>query len=127
MITDFVRSCREVTQNKLYMTLYPDPLKDHHYYRFGVDIDAVTDEIDYFVIPVYDLHYSVTYWLETLAWGFQDMLKKPFLIELYACDLDPKKLAKATQVAQHYADGVLFAYARNAEYVEHVLSILEED
>ncbi|OUM87929.1 MAG: hypothetical protein BAA01_10820 [Bacillus thermozeamaize] len=126
VITDFVRSCREATKNRLYMTLYPDPLKVHHYHRFGVDIDAVSKYVDCFVIPVYDLHYSVTYWLETLAWGFRDMLKKPFLIELYACDLDPHKLAKATQVARHYADGVLFAYPRNAEYVQNVLSILKK-
>jgi len=124
VITDFVRTCREMTDNQLYMTLYPDPIKHHHYVRFGVDIDAILPYIDCFVVPLYDLHYSVTYWLEAMAWGFRDMLQKPFLIELYACDTDPKRLAKATQVAQHYADGVLFAYARKAEDIERVLDLV---
>jgi len=124
VITEFVKTCREATRNRLYMTLYPDPIKEHHYFRFGIDVDAVADYVDCFVVPIYDLHYSVTYWLETLAWGFKDMLPKPFFIELYACDIEPKKLAKATQVAQHYADGVLFAYARKTEDITEVLDLM---
>lgn len=63
----------------------------------------------------------------TAGWGFKDALKKPFFIELYACDVEPKKLAKATQVAQHFADGVLFAYARKTEDVAQVLDLLREN
>lgn len=124
VITEFIRTCRKQTRNPLYMTLYPDAIKQHHYVRFGVDIDAIQPYIDGFVVPLYDLHYSVTYWLESLAWGFRDMLQKPLYIELYACVTEPKRLAKATQVVQHYADGVLFAYARKADDVARVLELV---
>jgi hypothetical protein len=59
--------------------------------------------------------YSTTYWLEILAKGFVDALDVPLSIELYAVDVDIDDLAKAAEVAEEYADAVLFGYdASNA-------------
>jgi hypothetical protein len=59
--------------------------------------------------------YSTTYWLEILAKGFVDELDSPFSIELYAVDVDIDDLVHATEVADEYAESVLFGYdASNA-------------
>ncbi|ADU52120.1 hypothetical protein Tmar_2039 [Thermaerobacter marianensis DSM 12885] len=107
----------------LSLTLYPDPYGDHQFRRFGLDLAQLAPLVDFFVVPIYDLHYSTTYWVETLAWGFRDLLGAvPFVVELYALNVDRKALLKAARVADAYADGILLAYERAPEAVR----ILEE-
>lgn len=111
------------SQPVLSLTLYPDPYGDHQFRRFGVDVAHLAPLVDFFVVPIYDLHYSTTYWVETLAWGFRDLLgSTPFVVELYALNVDRKALLKAARVADAYADGILLAYERAPEAV----AILEE-
>lgn len=126
VITEFVRDCREAVSQPLYMTLYPDPLKSHLKRRFGVDVDAISPYIDCFVIPLYDIHYGVTYWIESIAWAFQEMTDKPTLIELYVGGVETRRLVKAAEVARHYSQGILFAYPRNAEEVTAALTLLKD-
>jgi hypothetical protein len=115
VITDFVREARRRIPGDLYLTLYPDPYPGHVYERAGLDIEALTEYVDEFVVPLYDMAYSTTYWLEILARGFEDVLEKPFNIELYAVDLDIDNLIDATEVASEYGERVLFGYdASNA-------------
>lgn len=107
----------------LSLTLYPDPYGDHQFRRFGVDVAQLAPLVDFFVVPIYDLHYSTTYWVESLAWGFRDLLgDTPFVVELYALNVDRKALLKAARVADAYADGILLAYERAPE----ALAVLEE-
>jgi hypothetical protein len=97
------------------MTLYPDPYPGHLHERAGIDLDAVAEYVDEFVVPLYDLHYGTTYWLEILATGFEDALSKPFSVELYAVDVDVDDLIHASEVAGEYGESVLFGYdASNA-------------
>jgi len=115
IITEFVAAARERVPGTLSLTLYPDPYPGHLEARSGVAVDEISPYVDEFVVPVYDMAYSTTYWLEILAKGFIDRLDTPFSIELYAVDVDIDNLVKAAEVAAEYAETVLFGYdASNA-------------
>jgi hypothetical protein len=110
VITEFVAEAREHVPGKLYMTLYPDPYPGHLETRSGIDVDALAEYVDEFVVPVYDMAYETTYWIEVIAKGFADRLSTPFSIELYAINIDVDNLIHATEVAESYADTVIFGY-----------------
>ncbi len=109
-ITDFVAEARERVPGDLYLTLYPDPYPGHLDARSGLDIEALSEYVDEFVIPIYDMAYETTYWVEVIAKGFQDRLDTPFSIELYAINIDVDNLIKVMDVADEYANSVLFGY-----------------
>ena len=116
VITEFVAEASSRIPGKTYLTLYPDPYPGHLYERAGLDIEALESCVDEFVIPLYDMAYSTTYWLEIIASGFQTLLETPFSIELYAVDLDIDNLIHATEVAEAYGEDVFFGYdASNAQ------------
>ena len=110
VITDFVAEARERVPGDLYLTLYPDPYPGHLDERSGLDLDALSEYVDEFVVPIYDMAYETTYWVEVIAKGFQDRLEKPFSIELYAINIDVDNLIKVMEVADEYAESVLFGY-----------------
>jgi len=110
VITEFVAEARERVPGRLYMTLYPDPYPGHLEERSGIDVDALSAYVDEFVVPIYDMAYETTYWLEVIASGFEDRLDTPFSIELYAINIDVDNLIHATEVAEEYATAVLFGY-----------------
>ncbi|MFC7203648.1 hypothetical protein ACFQJC_08985 [Haloferax namakaokahaiae] len=118
VITQFVREATDRIPGRTYFTLYPDPYPGHLYRRAGLDIEALSEYVDEFVIPLYDTNYGTTYWLETIARGFESLLEPydvAFSIELYAVDVDVDQLIHAAEVADHYAKDVLFGYdASNA-------------
>ena len=110
VITQFVARARERIPGKLYLTLYPDPYPGHLEQRSGIDVNALAEYVDEFVIPLYDMAYSTTYWLEVIATGFRDRLDAPFTIELYAINIEMDNLVHAMEVADEYAATVLFGY-----------------
>ena len=110
VITDFVQNAADRIPGRTYMTLYPDPYEGHLYERAGIDLDAIEEYVDEFVVPLYDTHYGTTYWLETIASGFVDRLDTPLSIELYAVDVDIDDLIHAAEVAGEYGESVLFGY-----------------
>ncbi len=115
VITEFVGQARERVPGDLYLTLYPDPYPGHIYERAGLDVSALSEYVDEFVVPIYDMAYTTTYWLEIIASGFADALEKPFSVELYAVDVDIDNLIHAAEVADEYGESVLFGYdASNA-------------
>jgi hypothetical protein len=115
VITEFVAEARERVPGEMSLTLYPDPYPGHLEARSGVAVDDITEYVDEFVVPIYDMAYSTTYWLEILAKGWRDRLSTPFSIELYAVNVDVDDLSKAVEVAEEYAETVLFGYdASNA-------------
>lgn len=100
---------------KTYLTLYPDPYPGHLYERAGLDLDALAELVDEFVVPLYDTAYETTYWIETIAAGFEDAVDAPFSIELYAVNVDIENLLHAAEVAAEYGEDVFFGYeASNA-------------
>ncbi|WP_129116899.1 hypothetical protein [Halegenticoccus tardaugens] len=124
VITEFVAEATARIPGRTYLTLYPDPYPGHLYRRAGLDLDALAEHVDEFVVPLYDTHYGTTYWLETIARGFNSALDwspedpergTPFSVELYAVNVDVDDLVHATEVAEAYAKDVLFGYdASNA-------------
>ncbi|MEF8856790.1 MAG: hypothetical protein V5A16_05150 [Haloplanus sp.] len=118
VVTDFVGEVRDRVPGELYLTLYPDPYPGHLRARSGVDVEALAPLVDEFVVPIYDTAYGTTYWLETIAKGFESRLvdvDARLGIELYAVEVDVDALAHATAVAEAYADAVYFGYdASNA-------------
>ena len=120
VITEFVAEAADRIPGRTYLTLYPDPYPGHLYRRAGLDIEALAEYVDEFVVPLYDIHYGTTYWLETIVKGFRsllDPLDVPFAIELYAVDAEMEldDLIHATEVAECYAENVFFGYdASNA-------------
>jgi len=115
VITEFVADARERVPGRLFLTLYPDPYPGHLHSRSGIDVDAVGDHVDEFVVPIYDTAYGTTYWLEILASGFADRLSTPFSVELYAVQVDVENLVHAAEVAGAYGESVIFGYdASNA-------------
>jgi hypothetical protein len=115
VVTAFVAEAAERVPGRLYLTLYPDPYPGHLYERAGLDLSALAEHVDEFVVPLYDTHYGTTYWLETIARGFESALDRPFSVELYAVDVDVDDLIHAAEVAEASAKRVLFGYdASNA-------------
>ena len=115
VITEFVADAADRIPGRTYLTLYPDPYPGHLYRRAGLDLDALDELVDEFVVPLYDTHYGTTYWLETIAKGFESALSTPFSIELYAVNVDVDNLVHAAEVAETYANDVFFGYdASNA-------------
>ncbi len=115
VVTDFVAAAADRIPGRVYLTLYPDPYPGHLYERSGLDLDALAAHVDEFVVPLYDTHYGTTYWLETIAKGFQSALQTPFSVELYAVQVDVDDLIHAAEVAEAYANTVVFGYdASNA-------------
>ncbi|GAA0643931.1 hypothetical protein [Salarchaeum japonicum] len=110
VITEFVAEIRDRVPGRLYLTLHPDPYPGHLYERSGLDIEALSEYVDEFVVPLYDTNYGTTYWLETIASGFQSLLDTPFSVELYAVDIDIDNLLHAAEVAEEYAEDVFFGY-----------------
>jgi len=110
VITAFVAEATDRIPGKTFLTLYPDPYPGHLYERAGLDLEALSAHVDEFVVPLYDMAYSTTYWLEVIASGFADLLDGPFSVELYAVNVDVDDLIHATEVAREYGDSVLFGY-----------------
>ena len=110
VITEFVAEARERVPGDLILALHPDPYPGHLYDRSGIDLDAIEPLVEEFVVPLYDTSYGTTYWLESLASGFRDLLDSRLTVELYAVDVDVDALIKATTVAETYADEVCYGY-----------------
>ena len=124
VITQFVAEAAERIPGRVLLTLYPDPYPGHLRARAGLDLDRLAEHVDEFVVPLYDLEYGTTYWLETIARGFRSRLggdydvhgappETPFSLELYAVDVDVDNLIHATEVAETYAKDVFFGYDAN--------------
>jgi len=122
-IAEFVRQARE-RADAIHFTLYPDPFPGHLPRRFGVDPAVLNPWVDVYVVPIYDLHYATTYWLEILAGAFREILEKPFYIELYGLGVEQASLLRAAEVAQFYADGVIIAYDNNLTKIRTIQETL---
>ncbi len=110
IITEFVADAASRIPGRTYLTLHPDPYPGHLQERAGIDLTALEEHVDEFVVPLYDTHYGTTYWLETIARGFESVLDTPFSIELYAVDVGVEELIHATEVVAAYGEDVLFGY-----------------
>ena len=128
VLSNFVAAVRErAGARPLYLTLYPDPYPGHLARERGLDLQELAPLVDAFVVPLYDLAYSTTYWLEVLASGFRDLLgPHPWWAELYALGVPTPALTKAALVAGTYADGVLLAYGAKLPELQAVAAAVQK-
>lgn len=110
VIADFIADARDRVPGTLYLALYPDPYPGHLRKRTGIDVDLIDQYVDEYIIPIYDMAYTTTYWLEILASGFADTLDTPFSVELYAVQVKAGRLTDATVAASTESKHVLFGY-----------------
>ncbi|MFB6081976.1 MAG: hypothetical protein ABEJ67_04060 [Halanaeroarchaeum sp.] len=109
----FTATAAERIPGRTYFTLYPDPYPGHLERRNGIDVTALEPFVDEFVVPLYDTAYGTTYWLESLAKGFDSLLETPFSIELLAANVEVDDLVRAATVATAYAENVYFGFDAN--------------
>lgn len=110
VLTEFVADAAERVPGDLYLSLFPDPYPGHLFERAGLDLDALQQYVDEFVVSLYDPNYDTTYWLESITAGFADALDAPFGVELYAVDQEIDSLIAATETVDDYADHVYYGY-----------------
>jgi len=112
IVTEFVAQASKLVKENsksFSVTILPDPCFGKE--RYGEDFHALAEYVDFFSVPIYDLAYSTTYWLETLALDFSKQLKKPMYIELYASYPRPKlkNLLSAMACVSNYTNGIILA------------------
>jgi hypothetical protein len=111
-VTDLVAEASKTVKehNKSFsVTILPDPCFGKE--RYGEDFRALAKYVDFFLVPIYDLAYTTTYWLETLAYDFSKQLEKPLYIELYASNPGPetKNILSAMVAVAPYVDGIILS------------------
>jgi hypothetical protein len=107
-IESFIREVRASVTCGLGLTLEPDPC--HGKERFGLDLEKVSNYVDFISTPLY-MDYSIVYWLDIIANCFRRKISKPYFIELYAGHprAPTKHLVSALAVASGYADCVILS------------------
>lgn len=129
VVGDFVAHASKIVKGEsksFSVTLLPDPFFGKE--RYGEDLRRLEKYVDFFLVPIYDLAYSTTYWLETLAYGFHKQLESPFYIELYAADPGPKlkNLLAAIVAISDYVNGITLA-THNPDLIQEIQEKLAKD
>lgn len=125
VVSSFLEHAAAAIDGRVYLTLYPDPYPGHLRRRSGLDLSVADSLADEVVVPLYDLAYETTYWLEVIAAGFEDAISSADLgIELYGVDIEQANLVHAAEVAGAYAQSVYVAY--DAEAAHAVSAAVEE-
>ena len=81
-ITKFVQEAKTRVEGTFAVEIYPDPVLAKE--RFGIDLVAMAECVDYFHVPLSSRDYLTMYWVDMLARDFAALLKKPVVLELSA-------------------------------------------
>lgn len=106
-ITSFVETVRKRVPGDLYFTVHPDPYPGQLARRRGIDLDALDDVVDGFVVPLCATTYETTYWMEIIARGFDAAVESPITVQLSVTD-DPDEVDAAVAAVTPHADQVVF-------------------
>lgn len=114
---------RERISGECWLTLHPAPcILD----RFGLPPDLL-DEVDGVVVPIYDLTYRLTYWMDDILFALFRTVRKPIWIELYGVEPPPEGLARAlATVARYPVEGVVI-YGNDLNRIREVGTRLLDD
>ncbi len=125
VITDFVAAAAECVEGDLLATLYPDPYPGNLRERAGLEPSALAPFVDEFVVPLCDVGYGTTYWVESLARGFArelEGLAVDLTIQLSADGVDADRLVGLTQQLEAQADTIVYGtYPDDADTVRDVI------
>jgi len=108
-VTKFVQEAKARVKGTFAVEMYPDPVLAKE--RFGLDLNAIAEFVDYFHVPLSSRDYLTNYWVDTLARDFAASLKKPVVVELSAEMPTDEKLnallKTVAYVSRHKLDAVL--------------------
>jgi hypothetical protein len=108
-VTKFVQEAKARVKGTFAVEIYPDPVLAKE--RYGLDLNAIADLVDYFHVPLSSRDYLTNYWVDMLARDFAALLKKPVVLELSAEMPTDEKLdallKTAAYVSRHKLDAVL--------------------
>jgi len=108
-VTKFLQEAKARVEGTFAVEIYPDPLLAKE--RYGLDLNAIGDLVDYFHVPLSARDYLTNYWVDVLARDFAASLKKPVVLELSAEMPTDEKLdallKTAAYVSRHKLDAVL--------------------
>ncbi len=120
-ITNFVQEAKARVKQTFAVEIYPDPVLAKE--RFGLDLNAIAECVDYFHVPLSSRDYLTMYWVDMLARDFVASLKKPVVLELSAEMPTDEKLnallKTVAYVSRHKLDAVLFL-VHNSENAKQI-------
>ena len=80
--TKFLQEAKARVKGTFAVEIYPDPVLAKE--RFGLDLNAIAELVDYFHVPLSSRDYMTMYWVDMIARDFASSLKKPVVLELSA-------------------------------------------
>jgi hypothetical protein len=108
-VTKFVQDVKAKVKGTFAVEIYPDPLLAKE--RFGLDLNAIGELVDYFHVPLSSRDYLTNYWVDMITRDFVASLKKPVVLELSAEMPTDEKLdallKTVAYVSRHKLDAVL--------------------
>ena len=108
-ITTFLKEAKSHTKGTFAVEIYPDPVLAKE--RFGLDLTAIAELVDYFHVPLSSRDYLTNYWVDMITRDFVALLKKPVVLELSAEMPTDEKLEALLKtvayVSRHKLDAVL--------------------
>jgi hypothetical protein len=116
LITEFILEIHKKSSIPISITLHPDPY--HQYERFGVMLESLERISNFFLIPLFCVHYASTYWMDTILYGFVKRIKIPLYIEIYLDEAPLYGIARAIATVSKYpVDGIVLldSYGRYGE------------
>ena len=106
-----VRSLRE----DLWLTLHPAPCGLD---RYGVPEEVIAG-VSAVLVPIYDLTYRLTYWMDDILFALTRRVTRPIWVELYGVEPPVEGLMRALAVvARHPVEGVVFYIQTTAKLQE---------
>ena len=131
VITTFVTEAAARVEGALEATLYPDPYPGNLHERAGLDLEALAPHVDGFLVPLCDVGYETTYWVEALARGFAGRLADvdaTLTVQLAAGGVDPDRLHGVARRVDRHVDAVVFGtHDADVDAVGEALGRLRED
>lgn len=108
-ITEFVKEAKAKVKGTFAVEIYPDPVLANE--RFGLDLNALSELVDYFHVPLSSRDYLTNYWVDMITRDFVATLKKPVVVELSAEMPTDEKLEALLKtvayISRHKIDSVL--------------------
>jgi hypothetical protein len=108
-VTKFLQEAKARVKGTFAVEIYPDPVLAKE--RYGLDLSAIADLVNYFHVPLSARDYLTNYWVDMLARDFAASLRKPVVLELSAEMPTDEKLEAllktAAYVSRHKLDAVL--------------------
>ncbi len=120
-IPAFLKEANTHTKGSFAVEMFPDPVLAKE--RFGIDFNAIAEQVDYFHVPLSSRDYLTNYWVDTIVRDFVATLKKPIVVELSAEMPTDEKLdallKTVAYISRHKIDSVLLL-VHNSENAKQV-------